>query len=150
MLVYVSYPKHVEDLQSARFNEAGFDQALLALQEVCNLRVVALIKPLALRMTRNQYKLFTILAQLMPRVNIILRCKAANLYRKYGEFQKESDQPRRSEDLKPMIMYWTTVTGPMFASREDLQNALQKGLDPENRCRYIQNLVCLLSGTFFN
>ena len=35
MLVYVSYPKYAEDMQSARFNETGFDLALLALQEVC-------------------------------------------------------------------------------------------------------------------
>lgn len=36
VVVYVSYPKSVEDLQSAKFNEAGFDLALVALQEVCS------------------------------------------------------------------------------------------------------------------
>ena len=82
-----------------------------------------------------QYKLYEFLSQLMPTADVILRCKAANLYRKYGEFQKESDQPRRVEDLKPMILLWTP--GPVFASKEDIKNALQKGMDPENRCRYI-------------
>lgn len=70
----------------------------------------------------------------MPTADIILRSKAANLYRKYGKFQMKSDQPRRVEDLKPIVNY-VKAQGPTFASTDDIQNALQKSLDPENRCR---------------
>lgn len=138
VLVYVSYPKHLEDQQSARFNETGFDLALLALQEVCSsVRVAKAIgQEEWLEISINCMNFST---QLMPGADVILRCKAANLYRKYGEFRKESDQPRRVEDLKSMITFWTP--GPVFASKEDLKNALQKSMDPENRCRYIYNVI---------